>query len=110
MEYWTSVANQHSAYWFAPSHPVVPPGPEQAEAIAEAYWTSLSESLHGAVRAEGAPLGPACLAVARVGTVILAFGEAVVEAVPDGVEIAFPIVGGAACSGAAGELRLIARA
>ena len=110
MEYWTSVANQHSAYWLAPSHPVVPPSAAQAEAIASAYWTSLSESLKGAVRADGAALGPARLVIAGAGTTILAFGAAAVEEAPGGVEISFPIVGGAACSGPAGELRLIARA
>ncbi|MFM9125295.1 MAG: hypothetical protein ACKOSO_09180 [Actinomycetota bacterium] len=44
MEYWTSVANQHSEYWLSPLHPVVPPTSASARGIADAYWTSLVES------------------------------------------------------------------
>jgi hypothetical protein len=109
MEYWTSVANQHSAYWLSPAHPVLPPTAQSAEAIAEAYWLSLQSSLRGVVRAEGAMLGPIRLTVAKTGVTILGFAAAIVEEVEGGIEIAFPIVSGAACSAAAGELRLIAR-
>ncbi len=109
MEYWTSVANQHSEYWLSPAHPVLPPTAESAEGIAEAYWTSLQASLRGVVRAEGDVLGPIRLRVARTGVTILAFGSAVIEEGESGIEIAFPIVSGMACSAAAGELRLIAQ-
>ncbi|MGI9188212.1 MAG: NAD(P)H-binding protein [Gaiellales bacterium] len=109
MEYWTSVANQHSEYWLSPANPVLPPTPASAEGIAEAYWTSLQASLRGVVRAEGDVLGPIRLRVARTGVTILAFAPAIIEEDEGGIEIAFPIVGGAACSAAAGELRLIAR-
>ena len=57
MEYWTSVANQHSEYWLSPAHPVLPPTAQSAEGIAEAYWTSLQRSLRGVVQADGAMLG-----------------------------------------------------
>ena len=109
MEYWTRVANQHSEYWFTPAHPVLPPTRAQSAAIAAAYWASLTASLKGAARAEGGDLGPIRLVLRGAGTTILAFGAAAVDEVPGGIEIAFPIVGGAACSGPAGELRLIAR-
>ncbi|MGI9117641.1 MAG: NAD(P)H-binding protein, partial [Gaiellales bacterium] len=109
MEYWTSVANQHSEYWLSPAHPVLPPTPQAAEGIAAAYWRSLCASLRGAVRADGAALGPIRLDVARTGRAILAFGEAIVDEVEGGIEIAFPIAGGMACSTPSGELRLVAR-
>lgn len=109
MEYWTSVANQHSEYWLSPANPVLPPTPASAESIAEAYWTSLQASLRGVVRAEGDMLGPIRLRVARTGVTVLGFAEAIIEEVDGGIEVAFPIVSGAACSAAAGELRLIAR-
>jgi uncharacterized protein YbjT (DUF2867 family) len=109
MEYWTSVANQHSAYWLSPAHPVLPPTAQSPEALAAAYWLSLQSSLRGVVRAEGAMLGPIRLTVAKTGVTILGFAAAIVEEVEGGIEIAFPIVSGAACSAAAGELRLIAR-
>jgi hypothetical protein len=109
MEYWTSVANQHSEYWLAPAHPVVPPIPAQAAAIADAYWTSLEATLRGAVRAEGDALGPMRLVVRRTGIAVLAFAPAIVREVEGGIEVSFPITEGAACSGPSGELRLIAR-
>ena len=109
MEYWTNVANQHSEYWFTPANPVLPPTRAQAAAIAAAYWSSLTASLKGAARAEGGDLGPIRLVLRGAGTTILAFDAAVIDEVPGGIEVAFPIVGGAACSGPAGELRLIAR-
>jgi uncharacterized protein YbjT (DUF2867 family) len=109
MEYWTSVANQHSEYWLSPANPVLPPTPASAESIAEAYWTSLQASLRGVVRAEGDMLGPIRLRVARTGVTVLGFAAAIIEEVDGGIEIAFPIISGAACSAAAGELRLIAR-
>lgn len=108
MEYWSSVANQHSEYWLSPAHPVVPPTASSARAIADAYWTSLVESLKGAVRSEGDPLGPIRLVVARTGLEILAFAAAQVDEVAGGVEVSFPITGGRACSGPAGELRIVA--
>lgn len=108
MEYWTGVANQHSEYWLSPMHPVVPPTAGSARAIADAYWTSLVASLKGAVRADGDPLGPIRLVVARTGIEILSFDAAQVEEVAGGIEIGFPITGGQACSGAAGELRIVA--
>lgn len=108
MEYWSSVANQHSEYWLSPAHPVVPPTARTAPAIADAYWRSLVESLRGAVRAEGEPLGPIRLVVARTGLEILSFAAAEVDEVAGGVEISFPITGGRACSGPAGELRIVA--
>ena len=98
MEYWTSVANQHSEYWLAPAHPVLPPTPKSAEGIADAYWTSLQSSLLGIVCAEGDMLGPIRLTVAKTGVTILAFDAAIVEEVAGGIEIAFPIIAGAACS------------
>lgn len=109
MEYWTSVANQHSEYWLSPANPVLPPTPASAQGIAEAYWSSLQTSLRGVVRAEGEALGPIRLRVARTGVTILAFAAAIIDEVEGGIEVAFPIVDGAACSAAAGELRLIAR-
>ena len=36
MEYWTSVANQHSEYRLAPAHPGLPSTPQSAERIADA--------------------------------------------------------------------------
>ena len=108
MEYWSSVANQHSEYWLSPAHPVVPPTASSARAIADAYWTSLVESLKGAVRSEGDPLGPIRLVVARTGLEILRFDRAEVDEVAGGVEVSFPITGGRACSGPAGELRIVA--
>ena len=109
MEYWTSVANQHSEYWLAPANPVLPPTAESAEGIAEAYWSSLQASLGGVVRADGAALGPIRLMVAKTGVTILGFDAAIVREVPGGIEVAFPISSGAACSAPAGELQLIAR-
>jgi len=109
MEYWTSVANQHSEYWLAPANPVLPPTVESAEGIAEAYWTSLQASLGGVVRAEGETLGPIRLMIAKTGVTILGFDAAIVREVPGGIEVAFPISSGAACSAPAGELQLIAR-
>jgi uncharacterized protein YbjT (DUF2867 family) len=109
MEYWTSVANQHSEIWHTPEQPVRPPGPEAAEALAAAYWESLERSLKGVVRSEGSTLGPIQLRVARTGVSILEFDAASIEQIEGGIEIVFPIVGGAACSGPAGALRLIGR-
>jgi uncharacterized protein YbjT (DUF2867 family) len=108
MEYWTSVANQHSEDWLAPANPVLPPTADSAEGIAEAYWTSLQASLGGVVRAEGESLGPIRLMVAKTGVTILGFDAAIVREVPGGIEVAFPITSGAACSAPAGELQLIA--
>ena len=109
MEYWTSVANQHSEYWLAPANPVLPPTAASAEGIAEAYWSSLQASLGGVVRAEGETLGPIRVLVATTGVTILGFAAAVGREVPGGIEVAFPISSGAACSAPAGELQLIAR-
>ena len=109
MEYWTSVANQHSEYWLSPANPVLPPTATSAESIADAYWTSLQRSLGGIVRAEGDALGPIKLVIAKTGVTILAFDAATIEEVAGGIEVVLPIIGGSACSGAAGQLRLIAR-
>ncbi len=109
MEYWTSVANQHSEYWLSPANPVLPPTATSAESIADAYWTSLQRSLGGIVRAEGDALGPIKLVIAKTGVTILAFDVATIEEVAGGIEVVLPIIGGSACSGAAGQLRLIAR-
>lgn len=108
MEYWTSVANQHSAYWLTPSVPVTPPTVADAAPLADAYWTTLESSLRGVVRTEGATLGPMRLTLARTGVTILAFGQARVDEVDGGIVVAFPILEGAACSGPSGELRLVA--
>jgi uncharacterized protein YbjT (DUF2867 family) len=108
MEYWSSVANQHSEYWLSPAHPVVPPTAASARLIADAYWVSLVESLKGAVRSDGDPLGPIRLVVTRTGIEILRFDRAQIDEIAGGVEIGFPITGGQACSGAAGELRIVA--
>ncbi|MSO48181.1 MAG: NAD-dependent epimerase/dehydratase family protein [Thermoleophilia bacterium] len=109
MEYWTSVANQHSEYWLSPANPVLPPTPESAEVIADAYWVSLQRSLCGIVRADGETLGPIRLVVAKTGITILVFDTAEIVEVEGGIELAFPIIGGSACAAAAGHLRLIAR-
>ncbi len=109
MEYWTSVANQHSEYWLAPANPVHPPTAESAASIAEAYWKSLQASLRGIVQYKGDPLGPVALVLAKTNVEVLAFDPAIIADVKDGIEISFPIVAGAACSAPAGHLRLIAR-
>lgn len=109
MEYWTSVANQHSEIWHTPEQPVSPPGPDAAEALAAAYWESLERSLKGIVQSEGVTLGPTRLKVARTGVSILEFGPAEIIEMENGIEIAFPIIGGTACSGPSGELRLVGR-
>ncbi len=109
MEYWTSVANQHSEYWLSPANPVLPPTAQSAESIADAYWVSLQGSLGGIVQAKGEALGPIRLIVAKTGITILAFAAAEVVEVEGGIEVAFPIIGGSACSAAAGHLRIIAR-
>lgn len=108
MEYWTSVANQHSEYWLTPSLPVAPPTAAIAAPLADAYWATLAESLRGIVRTDGATLGPMRLTLAATGVTILAFGAARVEEVDGGIVVAFPILEGAACSGPSGELQLIA--
>lgn len=109
MEYWTSVANQHSEIWHTPDRVVLPPKPDAAAGLAEAYWGGLADSVRGVIRPEGPALGPIRLVLARAGTTILDFGPATVAEVEGGIEIAYPILGGAACSGPSGALRLIAR-
>ncbi len=110
MEYWTSVANQHSEYWLTPYLPVASPTAASAEPLAEAYWATLESSLRGIVRTDGEALGPMRLSLARTGVTILAFGPARIDEVDGGITVAFPIVEGAACSGPSGELRLVAHA